>query len=48
MTAVQRGVFTTLYVTNVLNGTVASGETPVDGGTIVRIRLLTCCGHPPR
>ena len=32
---------TTLFVTNVLNGTVASGETPTGQGTVVRIRLHT-------
>ena len=43
MTAVDHGAFTTLYVTNVLNGTVAAGTNPttglgnvVDGGTVVR------------
>ena len=39
MTAVSAGANSTLFVTNVLNGTVASGETPVDEGTVVRIRL---------
>jgi hypothetical protein len=39
MTAVNQGDDATLFVTNVLNGTVASGETPTDGGTVVRIRL---------
>ncbi len=39
MTAVGRGDDATLFVTNVLNGTVASGETPTDGGTVVRIRV---------
>ena len=37
----------TLFVTNVLNGTVATGETPTDGGTVVRIGLLTLPGHAP-
>ena len=42
MTAVERrGRTATLFVTNVLNGTVASGETPIDEGTVVRIRLHT-------
>jgi hypothetical protein len=41
MTAVGHGVFTTLYVTNVLNGDVATSATPVDEGTVVRIQLLT-------
>jgi hypothetical protein len=39
MTSVDQGSGATLFVTNVLNGTVASGETPTDGGTVVRIRL---------
>jgi hypothetical protein len=55
MTAVDHGFFTTLYVTNVLNGTVAAdtgGPTVpgnvVDGGTVVRIQLLTIPGVRPR
>jgi|HubBroStandDraft_6_1064221.scaffolds.fasta_scaffold33082_4 hypothetical protein len=39
MTAVAQGDSATLFVTNVLNGTVASGEAPTDGGTVVRIRV---------
>jgi hypothetical protein len=39
MTSVAQGDNATLFVTNVLNGTVASGETPIDGGTVVRIRV---------
>jgi hypothetical protein len=39
MTAVAAGDGATLFVTNVLNGTVASGETPIDEGTVVRIRV---------
>src|SRR5271165_4659969 len=41
------GQTSVLYVTNVLNGTLASGETPVEGGTVVRIVLLTPPGRPP-
>jgi hypothetical protein len=48
MTAVDHGFFTTLYVTNVLNGTVAAGTDRVTGlgnvvnhGTVVRIQLLS-------
>jgi hypothetical protein len=38
MTSVNQGNSgSTLFVTNVLNGTVASGEKPVDEGTVVRI-----------
>jgi hypothetical protein len=47
LTAVSDGPFSTLFVTNVLNGTVASGETPTDGGTVVRIELATFFGHAP-
>jgi hypothetical protein len=41
MTEVDQGDGATLFVTNVLNGTVASGETPTDGGTVVRINVRT-------
>jgi len=53
MTAVDHGAFTTLYVTNVLNGTVAAGTNSsgqgnvVDRGTVVRIQLLTIPGLRP-
>lgn len=54
MTAVDHGFFTTLYVTNVLNGTVAADtggpSVPgniVDRGTVVRIQLLTIPGVRP-
>ncbi len=39
MTAVSRGDRATLFVTNVLNGTVAAHGANVDNGTVVRIRL---------
>jgi hypothetical protein len=49
MTSVNHGDDgATLFVTNVLNGTVASGETPTNGGTVVRIRLRTERRRPPR
>jgi hypothetical protein len=48
MTSVGDGENTTLFVTNVLNGTVASGETPIDEGTVVRIRLHTREHRPPK
>jgi hypothetical protein len=48
MTSSSDGQNTTLFVTNVLNGTVKSGETPVDEGTVVRIRLHTSAGHIPK
>lgn len=48
MTSVDEGWGATLFVTNVLNGTVASGETPTDGGTVVRVRLnIEGKHHPP-
>jgi hypothetical protein len=48
MTAVSIGADSTLFVTNVLNGTVASGETPVPLGTVVRIRLRVGAHTLPR
>jgi hypothetical protein len=39
MTAVNQGNTSTLFVANVLNGTVAKGEEPTDEGTVVRIRV---------
>jgi hypothetical protein len=47
MTAVSNGPFSTLFVTNVLNGTVAGGETPTDEGTVVRVNLVSIAGHAP-
>ena len=47
MTATGEGPKTTLFVTNVLNGTVESGKTPVDEGTVVRIRLHTTAKKQP-
>lgn len=47
MTAVGSGVNSTLFVTNVLNGTVAGGETPTLGGTVVRMRIHTSARHAP-
>jgi len=48
LTAVNAGQNSTLFVTNVLNGTVASGETPTDQGTVVRIHLRTTANKPPK
>ncbi len=48
MGTVSEGASSTLFVTNVLNGTVASGETPVDQGTVVRIHLHTSAKRPPK
>lgn len=39
MTAADYGGFADLFVTNVLNGTVAAGGNVVNGGTVVRISL---------
>jgi hypothetical protein len=47
MTAVDNGFITTLYVTNVLNGTLAAHGNVVDEGTVVRIELLTVAGMFP-
>ncbi|MGD0455267.1 MAG: hypothetical protein ABSB69_16900 [Solirubrobacteraceae bacterium] len=47
LTAVSDGPFSALFVTNVLNETVASGETPTDNGTVVRIGLASFFGHAP-
>jgi hypothetical protein len=47
MTSVNQGSGATLFVTNVLNGTVASGEAPTDGGTVVRVRLRIGGKHHP-
>jgi NHL repeat len=53
MTAVEHGFLTTLYVTNVLNGTVKATTDfsmtgpEVDRGTVVRIELLTLPGIRP-
>lgn len=41
------GDLSAVFVTNVLNGTVASGETPTNGGTIARLLLLTTRAHAP-
>jgi len=53
MTWVDHGFFATLYVTNVLNGTLAASPDPtvpggvVNRGTVVRIQLLTIPGVRP-
>lgn len=47
MTAFDQGALATLFVTNVLNGTVAAGGDIVHGGAIVRIGLDTS-GRIPR
>ncbi len=48
LTAVSAGDRAVLFVTNVLNGTVAGGETPTDGGTVVRIGLQIGHRRAPR
>lgn len=47
MTALDQGTMATLFVTNVLNGTVAASPNTVDGGTVVRIGLSTASAGPP-
>jgi hypothetical protein len=46
MTAIDRGSHATLFVTNVLNGTVAAAGSVVDRGTVIRIELRIAKGHP--
>ncbi|HEY3728660.1 MAG TPA: hypothetical protein VGL51_15900 [Solirubrobacteraceae bacterium] len=46
MTATDHGKDATLYVTNVLNGTVAAGGKVVDQGTVIRIGLRVRHGQP--
>ena len=47
MTAVDAGTTATLFVTNVLNGTVAASPNVVNGGTVLRIGLsLPTNGNP--
>jgi len=48
MTAVDGGSLAALFVTNVLNGTVAAGGSVVNGGTVVRLLLFIPNNHPPR
>jgi hypothetical protein len=47
MTAVDSGDRAVLFVTNVLNGTVAAKGKPVAQGTVIRIGLNTVAGHVP-
>jgi hypothetical protein len=46
-TAVVRGGFADLFVTNVLNGTVAAGGKVVNGGTVLRLTLRLHHFGPP-
>jgi NHL repeat len=48
MTSVQLfGPFAELFVTNVLNGTVAAGGNEVDQGTVLRLSVFEPAGRPP-
>jgi hypothetical protein len=47
LTGLSFGDDAVLFVTNVLNGTVASGEAPTNGGTVLRITLHTGERRPP-
>jgi hypothetical protein len=47
MTALDRGSSALLFVTDVLNGTVASSPDVVHGGTVVRIDLAISGGYAP-
>ena len=47
MTAADYGNYAQLFVTNVLNGTVAANGATVDHGTVLRISLLIAPGHAP-
>ncbi len=48
MTASDGGTSASLFVTNVLNGTVAAGGKVVKQGTVARIDLALDAGHMPR
>jgi len=48
LTARITGSFTTLFVTNVLNGTVAAAGAQVNDGTVVRLEVVTPRAHMPR
>jgi hypothetical protein len=47
MTAWDAGNFAELFVTNVLNGTVAAGGNVVQNGTVIRLALNITSGSPP-
>jgi hypothetical protein len=48
MTAVDGGNLVVLFVTNVLNGTVAANGSTVDGGTVVRLLIADCDSRAPQ
>ena len=47
LTAQSFGAYTQLYVTNVLNGTVAAAPAPTDQGTVVRLDVWSQHHHAP-
>jgi hypothetical protein len=47
MAAVQSGPFAELFVSNVLNGTVAAGGRVTHHGTVIRLMLASSGGSPP-
>ncbi len=47
MTALDLGGLSELFVTNVLNGTVAAGGNTVNGGTVLRLVITSVPGVPP-
>ena len=47
-TALSSGPVSDLFVTNVLNGTVAAGGAVVHRGTVLRLRLTTIGSTPPQ
>jgi hypothetical protein len=47
MTALDSGGSATLFVTNVLNGTVAASPNTVDGGTVVRVNMTSPTSGTP-
>jgi len=48
MTALDAGSLAELFVTNVLNGTVAASPNVVNGGTVLRLLLVIAGNQPPR
>ena len=48
MTSMTQGNVTTLFVSNVLNGGAAEGVNTINNSTVLRIRLRTEAGHPPK
>jgi hypothetical protein len=48
MTALDAGAVAELFVTNVLNGTVANSTSVVNGGTVLRLLLVIAGNQPPK